>query len=145
MIRLTWFRSLVVAVAAVAGAAIYAGVPEPQLTGAESCPDGAARQAELQVRGVAVARRIAYKEQLVAGLVERRYGLDEVAREFLDLIREDDAGLSVLRLHHAGSTDEVRAARNVIDYVRSQPLSAREAAAAVAHLRGEFRRLYPSE
>ncbi len=152
MIRFTWFRRLAVAVAAIAGSTVYFGLPENQLTGADFlAPFGdadaadSARMAELQTRLATIARRIAYKEQLVAGLVERRYQLDEVAREFVHLIAEDEDSQWVLRAKYPGRTDEVRAALNVIEYVHNQPLSAREQSAAIAHLQAEFRRLYPSQ
>ena len=152
MIRFTWFRRLAVAVAAIAGSTVYFGMPEHQLTGADFLPPfcdanaaGSERQADLQNRLATIERRIAYKDQLIAGLVERRYHLDEVAREFLQIINEDAASLNVLRSKYPGRTDEVRAALNVIEYVRCQPLPTCEQTAAVAHLQGEFRRLYPSE
>ena len=152
MIRFTWFRRLVIAVAAIVGTAVSSGLPERELTGADFAvldydadAAGSDRQAVLQTRLVAVARRIAYKDQLIAGLVERRYRLDEVAREFAQVIAEDADCQNVLRCKYPGRTDEVRAALNVIEYVRCQPLPTCEQTAAVAHLQGEFRRLYPSE
>ena len=100
--------------------------------------------AALHDRGVAVERRIVYKEQLVAGLLEHRYALDEVAREFVQVIEEDETNLAVLRETFGGRTDEERAARNVIAYVRTQSLPPYEMSRAIAHLQAEFSRLYPT-
>ena len=152
MIRFTWFRRLAVAVAAIAGSTVYFGMPEHQLTGADFLSTfcdadvaESARQADLQIRLATIGRRIAYKEQLVAGLVERRYQLDDVAREFAHVIAEDEVASNVLRARYPDRTDEVRAALNVIEYVRCQRMPASEQSAAIAHLQGEFRRLYPSQ
>jgi enoyl-CoA hydratase/carnithine racemase len=152
MVRSTWFRRLAVAVAAIAGSTAYFGMPEHLLTGADFLSPlcdanaaGSTRQADLQIRLTAIGRRIAYKEQLVAGLVERRYQLDEVAREFAHVIAEDEDFQNVLRAKYPGRTDEVRAALNVIDYVRCHLVPGSEQASAIAHLQGEFRRLYPSQ
>jgi len=148
MIRSHWSRRLAVAVAAIAGVTAFAGLPEPQVAGAapprEVNPEADARMAELQDRSVAIERRIAYKEQLIAGLLERRYALDEVAREFVEVIAEDETNLAILRATYPGPTDERRAAANVIAFVRTQPLPAYELSLAVAHLQAEFRRLYPA-
>ena len=151
MIRSVWSRRLAVSVAAIAGVAAAAGLPEPLAAADASTPhfhadpEASARAAALQGRGVNVLRRIAYKEQLVTGLVERRYGLGEVAREFALVIAEDEVNLAILRQTYAGTTDEVRAARNVIDYVRTLAMPPYELALAVAALQGEFRRAYPNE
>ena len=148
MIRSHWFRRLALSVAAIAGVTAFAGLPEPQGFGAtpthNADPATEARTAALHDRGVVIDRRMAYKEQLVVGLLEHRYSLDEVAREFLRVIAEDETNLMILRLNFAGPTDEARAARNVIAYARSQPLPPYEMSLAVAHLQAEFRRLYPS-
>lgn len=105
MTRFTWFRRLALAFVVIAGGVVALGLPDQQLTGAErlplfdeSDPAAVAQQTELHERAAAVARRIAYKEQLVAGLVERRYRFDEVAREFLLVISEDENTLGILRL-----------------------------------------------
>ncbi len=148
MIRSLWFRRLAVAVAAIAGVTASAGLPESQGVGAGSPRDAVfladAGVAALHDRGVAVERRIVYKEQLVAGLLERRYALDEVAREFVQVIAEDETNLAVLRQTFGGGTDEERAARNVIAYVRTQSLPPYEMSRAIAHLQAEFSRLYPT-
>ena len=148
MTRSVWSRRLVVTVVAVAGVAAFAGLPAPQIAGAtpycHADPESDARTAELQSHGLTVERRMAYKEQLVADLLEHRYTLDEVAREFLAVIAEDETNLSLLRANFAGRTDEEKAARNVIAYVGTQPLPDYEVARAVAHLQAEFRRLYPA-
>ena len=148
MIRSNWFRRLALSVAAIAGVAALAGLPDPQSVGAtpphDPYPQADAHTAALYDRGVVIERRMAYKEQLVAGLLERRYSLDEVAREFLRVIAEDEATLTILRQNFGGPTDEERAARNVIAYVRSQPLPSYQMSLEVAHLHAEFRRLYPT-
>ena len=148
MTRATWFRRLALAVIAIAAVAATA-VPE-QLAAADEfapidCtdPETNARSAALQDRGANVLRRIAYKEQLIAGLIEHRYRLDEVAREFAQVIAEDEVNLAILRQAYAGSTDEVRAARNVIAYARTQMMPSYEASLVTARLEAEFRQLYP--
>ena len=150
MIRSTWFRRLALSVVAIAAVAAVA-VPD-QLAAADEFaplsyadPETKARSAELQDRGAVILRRIAYKEQLVAGLLERRYSLHEVAREFALVVAEDEVNLMILRQTYAGSTDEVRAARNVIDYTRTQPMPDYQASLVTARLQAEFRQLYPSE
>ena len=151
MTRFTWFRRLAVSVVAVAGVATFAGLPEQVAAADEFAPlftadaETNAHSALLQERGATVMRRIAYKEQLVAGLLERRYGLDEVAREFVLVIAEDEVNLTILRRVYAGATDEAKAARNVLDHVRAQPLPEYEMALTVARLQADFRRLYPTE
>ena len=151
MTRSAWFRRLAVSVVAVAGVAAFAGLPEQLAAADEFAPlftadaEMNAQSASLQERGATVLRRIAYKEQLVAGLLERRYRLDEVAREFVVVIAEDEVNLMILRQVYAGATDEAKAARNVLDHVRAQPLPEYEMALAVARLQADFRRLYPKE
>ena len=150
MTRSTWFRRLALAVAAIAAVAALAGFGEPAAAADEFAPlfadaETEARAAALKVRGATVLRRIAYKEQLIAGLLERSHRLDEVAREFAQVVAEDEINLAILRQTYAGTTDEVRAARNVIDYVRTQPMPAYETALAVARLQAEFAQAYPGE
>jgi len=148
MTRSVWSRRLAATVAAIAGVTAFAGLPAPQVAGAAQGwhvdTESDARTAELSSHGLTVERRMAYKEQLVADLLEHRYTLDQVAREFLAVIAEDETNLRLLRAHFPGRTDEERAARNVIAYVGTQPLPDYEAARAVAHLQAEFRRLYPA-
>ena len=152
MTRSTWFRRLTLSVIAIASVAAIA-VPD-QLAAADEFapldydnadPESRARAATLQERGAVIQRRTAYKEQLVAGLIEQRYRLEEVAREFALVIAEDEVNLAILRQTYAGSTDEVRAARNVIDYARTQPMPEYQASLATARLQAEFRQLYPRE
>ncbi len=151
MTRSTWLSRLAVAVVAIAGAAALAGFPEPLAAADEFAPllacdaETAARAAALNDRGATVLRRIAYKEQLVAGLLAGRYRLDEVAREFAQVIGEDEVNLAILRQNYAGATDEVRAARNVIDYARTLAMPDYELSLATARLQADFRKLYPNE
>lgn len=152
MLRSIWFRRLALSVAAIAGVAATA-IPEQLVAADEFAPlfvadadaETNAKTAALHDRGVTVLRRIAYKEQLVEGLLARRYRLDEVAREFAQVIAEDEINLAILRQAYVGTTDEVRAARNVIDYARTQPMPDYEVSQVSARLQADFRRLYPNE
>jgi hypothetical protein len=151
MPRMTWFLSFALALPLAAGVTVYARTPTHTPThmparGEMEIHDPADPvAAALQLQHLAVITRMEYKEQLIAGMIERRYRLDEVAREFLKCMEGNDVALNVLRLNYRGSGDEARAAQNVIDYVRSQSLPKAEVAAAVKHFEAEFRRLYPAD
>lgn len=147
MPKSTLFWTAALAAALAAGVTVYAGTPDPERLPSHGNVLSAAgpEAAEMQQRRNMIATRMAYKELLIEGLVERRLHLDQVAREFLKCMEGDETAINVLRLSYKGCGDEARAAQNVLDYIHSQPIEAGELAATLAHYEAEYRRLYPCD
>ena len=78
------------------------------------------RTAELRRRDAAVQRRLCIKEAIVSELLDGLIGLPEAARQFLAINHDWPEAVFALRLHFQGANDEVRAARQVIAFVRAR-------------------------
>jgi hypothetical protein len=89
-----------------------------------------------------LAVRMAYKEALITGLLDGDFHLQQVAKEFLTLNKEDSISLDMMLHLYPGQNDEEKTALNVIDYVNARPLSTCDKEAVLANLRAEHERLY---
>ncbi|MGL6076520.1 MAG: hypothetical protein ACRC8S_20385 [Fimbriiglobus sp.] len=88
--------------------------------------------------------RLEYKEQLIVGMLEQRYTLRQVAREFLLTNEEDSITATMVMSLYPGDSDEQKAANNVIDFVAARNMSTCDRDLAVANLMDEYERLYNS-
>ena len=84
-----------------------------------------------------VAHRITAKEALVAELIAGRATLAETVEQFLAL-NSDPCVAARLREIYAGDTDEVRTARNVIDYATQRVKNPAARAALADRLAAEL-------
>lgn len=130
----------------------YLASPSQEIAGADMPPRFFESDAEITQRGVelkerqaVLAVRMAYKEQLVNGLLDGTYSLREVSSAFAEANHENETTLNVMRQTYPGATDEEKAAHNVIEYVGLRPIPSCDREAIVANLNAECQRTYAAK
>ena len=101
-----------------------------------------AREGELRAESVAVYQRLQMKTAIRREVIEGTMTLAEGSRRLLDLVENDAGQLTALRIDHAGSTDEEKAARSLITCARSILQYSPELQAVVGRLEREFRVMF---
>jgi hypothetical protein len=107
-------------------------------------PDAAAiaqERAAIAAQQKWVADRIELKGKYVRELIDGRLSLAQVTAEFVRLNEEYPAARDHVRFRYAGSSDEEKTARNVLDHVRPR-VADEQRDAVLARLEREFVALY---
>jgi hypothetical protein len=99
---------------------------------------------ELEARKERLNVRLEFKEQLMQGLIEERYTLDQVAREFMRVNSQDEATSQSIMEIYPEATDEAKSAHNVIDFLVPRDMKAAEKDRLMTKLLDDYQQLYGS-
>lgn len=92
-----------------------------------------------------VLNRIGAKESLVNEVIAGRLSLADAAEQFLDLSADAPNYLDILRDRFPDGTDEVRVARNVIEYVTQRVADPARRDALTSQLAAELADMTPAQ
>lgn len=127
--------------------AVMIHTPEAEDTGdhlllvAADDPVLTATRQRLEAHQQATHERLVYKEELIDRLIAGDMTLTEVAIEFLHT-NDGTESMNAIRAHYAGSSDEEKSARNVLDFVRLRKLPKKQNDRVLTRLQREFTRAY---
>jgi hypothetical protein len=95
---------------------------------------------DLELRGEVIARRFALRTETVRDVIAGRAGIEEAARRFAELNRQDPRALKHVRIMYDGPTDEERAGWQLVSHLRA----CRDSRAAAAADEMACRLAYPA-
>jgi hypothetical protein len=94
---------------------------------------------------VNLADRLALKDQIIAELVEGRTTLADATRQFMAINSSSDATRAAVEDNYRGATYEEKAARNVIEFVKSYLSTAPAPSNTPQRIEGQFRAVFGKE